>query len=172
MTNSTMELLQESSWEELREEARKIEGDLDIKLSSYAKLGSRFSHGGDKGGDYGLYYFGIPPIELNRKIMAIFGNPSDHRATPTIAKSTEEEDHLIRSTKKIKSFNSTAFIESENEVEMVIKEMGENNTSQTPALQEKIPAKSFKEALTTTPNRDYTFDSRVEILSSDEEDED
>ncbi|KAJ0111901.1 hypothetical protein Patl1_00230 [Pistacia atlantica] len=30
--------LQESGWEELRKEARKIEGDLEVKLSSYAKL--------------------------------------------------------------------------------------------------------------------------------------
>ncbi|KAL6007914.1 Golgi SNAP receptor complex member 1-2 [Asimina triloba] len=42
--------LQESGWEELRKEARKIEGDLDVKLSSYAKLGARFSQGyGDSG---------------------------------------------------------------------------------------------------------------------------
>ncbi|KAL8142198.1 hypothetical protein V2J09_015230 [Rumex salicifolius] len=38
--------LQESGWEELRKEARKIEGDLDVKLSSYAKLGSRYTQGG------------------------------------------------------------------------------------------------------------------------------
>ncbi|GMY23197.1 Golgi SNAP receptor complex member 1-2 [Fagus crenata] len=38
--------LQESGWEELRKEARKIEGDLDVKLSSYAKLGARFTQGG------------------------------------------------------------------------------------------------------------------------------
>lgn len=38
--------LQEAGWEELRKEARKIEGDLDVKLSSYAKLGSRFTQGG------------------------------------------------------------------------------------------------------------------------------
>jgi Golgi SNAP receptor complex protein 1 len=38
--------LQESGWEELRREARKIEGDLDVKLSSYAKLGARFNQGG------------------------------------------------------------------------------------------------------------------------------
>ena len=38
--------LQESAWEELRKEARKIEGDLDVKLSSYAKLGARFTQGG------------------------------------------------------------------------------------------------------------------------------
>ncbi|XP_074272904.1 Golgi SNAP receptor complex member 1-2 [Silene latifolia] len=37
--------LQESGWEELRKEARKIEGDLDVKLSSYAKLASRSSQG-------------------------------------------------------------------------------------------------------------------------------
>ncbi|GAB2272005.1 Golgi SNAP receptor complex member 1-2 [Dionaea muscipula] len=38
--------LQESGWEELRKEARKIEGDLDVKLSSYAKLGARFTQAG------------------------------------------------------------------------------------------------------------------------------
>jgi len=38
--------LQESGWEELRKEARKIEGDLDVKLSSYAKLGGRFTQTG------------------------------------------------------------------------------------------------------------------------------
>lgn len=36
----------ESGWEELRKEARKLEGDLDVKLSSYAKLGGMLSHGG------------------------------------------------------------------------------------------------------------------------------
>lgn len=42
----SMEILQESGWEELRKEARKIEGDLDVKLSSYAKLGARVTQGG------------------------------------------------------------------------------------------------------------------------------
>lgn len=45
MTDSSLDL-QESGWEELRREARKIEGDLDVKLSSYAKLGARFTQGG------------------------------------------------------------------------------------------------------------------------------
>ncbi|KAI3416818.1 Golgi SNAP receptor complex member 1 [Psidium guajava] len=45
VADSSLEL-QESGWEELRKEARKIEGDLDVKLSSYAKLGARFSQGG------------------------------------------------------------------------------------------------------------------------------
>ncbi|MFS8022828.1 putative golgi SNAP receptor complex, subunit 1 [Helianthus anomalus] len=42
---------QESGWEELRKEARKIEGDLDVKLSSYAKLGARVTQGGFADGD-------------------------------------------------------------------------------------------------------------------------
>lgn len=33
----------EEEWDELRKEARKIEGDLDVRLSSYAKLGGTFS---------------------------------------------------------------------------------------------------------------------------------
>ncbi|KAL2892455.1 Golgi SNAP receptor complex member 1-2 [Bienertia sinuspersici] len=46
MSDLNMEL-QESGWEELRKEARKIEGDLDVKLSSYAKLGARFTQDGE-----------------------------------------------------------------------------------------------------------------------------
>ncbi|KAK6162540.1 hypothetical protein DH2020_002381 [Rehmannia glutinosa] len=42
----SMDVLQESGWEELRKEARKLEGDLDVKLSSYAKLGARVNQGG------------------------------------------------------------------------------------------------------------------------------
>ncbi|XP_075510885.1 Golgi SNAP receptor complex member 1-2-like isoform X7 [Primulina tabacum] len=41
-----MDALQELGWEELRKEARRIESDLDVKLSSYAKLGARFIQGG------------------------------------------------------------------------------------------------------------------------------
>ncbi|KAF9687716.1 hypothetical protein SADUNF_Sadunf02G0121900 [Salix dunnii] len=48
MSDPNLEL-QESGWEELRREARKIEGDLDVKLSSYAKLGARFT---TQGGGY------------------------------------------------------------------------------------------------------------------------
>ncbi|RWW27322.1 hypothetical protein BHE74_00054569 [Ensete ventricosum] len=45
--------LQESGWEVLRKEAMKIEGDLDVKLSSYAKLASRFTHSSPGYGDNG-----------------------------------------------------------------------------------------------------------------------
>ncbi|XP_042510090.1 Golgi SNAP receptor complex member 1-2-like [Macadamia integrifolia] len=45
MADLTLEL-QEAGWEELRKEARKIEGDLDGKLSSYAKLSAMFNQGG------------------------------------------------------------------------------------------------------------------------------
>ncbi|XP_073045216.1 Golgi SNAP receptor complex member 1-2-like isoform X3 [Primulina eburnea] len=41
-----MDASQESGWEELQKEARRIESDLDVKLSSYAKLGARFTQGG------------------------------------------------------------------------------------------------------------------------------
>lgn len=36
----------DTGWEDLRREARKLEGDLDMKLSSYAKLGGMLVHGG------------------------------------------------------------------------------------------------------------------------------
>ncbi|KAL4352412.1 hypothetical protein GQ457_06G032740 [Hibiscus cannabinus] len=51
--------LQESGWEDLRKEARKIEGDLDVKLSSYAKLGARFTPGG-------YVDTGSPPVGSSR----------------------------------------------------------------------------------------------------------
>ncbi|KAG0447629.1 hypothetical protein HPP92_028234 [Vanilla planifolia] len=41
--DSSLEL-QESGWEELRKEARKVEGDIDVKLSSYSKVAARFTH--------------------------------------------------------------------------------------------------------------------------------
>ncbi|MCO5587523.1 hypothetical protein L7F22_041473 [Adiantum nelumboides] len=37
---------QDGRWEDLRREARKLESDLDMKLSSYAKLGGMLAHGG------------------------------------------------------------------------------------------------------------------------------
>lgn len=49
--------LQESGWEELRKEARKIEGDLDVKLSSYAKLGARYTQSGPLSHSTPLYLF-------------------------------------------------------------------------------------------------------------------
>ncbi|KAK6920289.1 hypothetical protein RJ641_016193 [Dillenia turbinata] len=49
MADHNLEILQESGWEELRKESRKLEGDIDVKLSSYAKLGARFTHGNGSG---------------------------------------------------------------------------------------------------------------------------
>lgn len=43
--SETMDAM-DAGWEELRREARKLEGDLDVRLSSYAKLGGRLAHGG------------------------------------------------------------------------------------------------------------------------------
>lgn len=56
MADSSLEL-QEAGWEELRKEARKIEGDLDVKLSSYAKLGARFTHGGNSTTCFSNFFF-------------------------------------------------------------------------------------------------------------------
>lgn len=52
MGDSSAEL-QESGWEELRKEARKVEGDIEVKLSSYAKVGSRFHNHPTGYGDNG-----------------------------------------------------------------------------------------------------------------------
>ncbi|KAF1884175.1 hypothetical protein Lal_00035240 [Lupinus albus] len=51
--------IQESGWEDLRKEARKIEGDIDVKLSSYAKLGTRFTQ-------RGYVDSGSPPLASSR----------------------------------------------------------------------------------------------------------
>jgi hypothetical protein len=48
------------SWEELRKEARKIEGDLDVKLSSYNKLRGTLAHGGCSFGDPFFLLYACP----------------------------------------------------------------------------------------------------------------
>ncbi|XP_028053714.1 uncharacterized protein LOC114258058 [Camellia sinensis] len=98
-------------------------------------------------------------------------NIVEHQASPNTAKSTEEEDHLIRSTKKIKSSDTSAPSEMDTEVIMATIIGEEDPRSQSLPSQASPPAKSFKEALSTARNYDYTFDSRVEVLSSDEEDD-
>ncbi|CAD5190931.1 unnamed protein product [Musa acuminata subsp. malaccensis] len=50
MGDSTLGL-QESGWEQLRMEARKIESDPDVELSSVAKLASRFTNSSSGYGD-------------------------------------------------------------------------------------------------------------------------
>ncbi|KAL7193312.1 hypothetical protein ACSBR2_025008 [Camellia fascicularis] len=103
--------------------------------------------------------------------MTIFDKHSGQQNFQTTTKSDEEEDHLVRSTKKIKSSNSSEHTDLENEVEMA-HATSEGNSPQILPLQEPLPTKSFKEALTTNTTRDYMFDNGVELLSSDEEDED
>ena len=69
--------LQESEWEELRREARKLEGDLDMKLSSYARLardeldalGVGFSHLVARTGVVATLGTGRPPIVTLRADM-------------------------------------------------------------------------------------------------------
>lgn len=73
MADSSLEL-QEAGWEELRKEARKIEGDLDVKLSSYAKLGARFTHGGNSTtyfSNFFLFFLNIskPLFDMNEFLI-------------------------------------------------------------------------------------------------------
>ncbi|XP_024523007.1 Golgi SNAP receptor complex member 1-2 isoform X3 [Selaginella moellendorffii] len=51
-------------WEELRREARKIEGDLDVKLSSYAKLGGMLAHGDGHGAGAGDVAYNSMEMEI------------------------------------------------------------------------------------------------------------
>ncbi|KAE8721271.1 Golgi SNAP receptor complex member 1-2 [Hibiscus syriacus] len=94
MTDPNLDL-QESGWEELRKEARKIEGDLDVKLSSYIKLGARFTQ--EESGALSFFLLlcdniylhlgyvdtGSPPIESSRswkfeiEIQSLLEKPLD-----------------------------------------------------------------------------------------------
>ncbi|KAL7163813.1 hypothetical protein ACSBR2_039852 [Camellia fascicularis] len=92
---------------------------------------------------------------------------------PNAAQSTEEEeDHLVRSTKKIKSSIPLSNTEMETEVEMLSEKGDEGHSEPCLIPPRNLPPKSFKDALVTVRQSDYTFDSSVEILSSDEEDDD
>lgn len=68
MTDQNLEL-QESGWEELRREARKIEGDLDVKLNSYAKLGARFTQGGTHAFSKFLFRFMRCAFRFDTKLL-------------------------------------------------------------------------------------------------------
>ena len=71
--------LQESEWEELQREARKLKGDLDVKLSSYARLahdeldalGVGFRHLVMRTGVVSTLGTGRPPIVVLRANMDV-----------------------------------------------------------------------------------------------------
>jgi hypothetical protein len=52
----------DGGWEELRKEARKVEGDLDVKLSSYNKLGGMLAHGGANPNRIFCFFFWPPSV--------------------------------------------------------------------------------------------------------------
>ncbi len=60
------------SWEELRKEARKIEGDLDVKLSSYNKLRGMLAHGGCSFDDPCFLCTGLPMEVVPLVILFLF----------------------------------------------------------------------------------------------------
>ncbi|KAI8011096.1 hypothetical protein LOK49_LG06G02955 [Camellia lanceoleosa] len=90
-----------------------------------------------------------------------------------LEETTEEEDHLIRSTKKIKSYVTLieAVFDNETNMEFEVSKEGlpphATNDLRSPT---SLPSKAFKDALNQSRRGDYIFDSRVEILSSDEKD--
>ncbi|KAI8028631.1 hypothetical protein LOK49_LG02G03621 [Camellia lanceoleosa] len=93
------------------------------------------------------------------------------KVSPNFEKSSEEEDHLIRSTKKIKSANLVEDQPMEPKMVMETEELGENSRMQDPSPPQPSLPKSFKAALTESKTRDYFFDDRVELFLPDEEDE-
>lgn len=84
----------ESGWEELRKEARKLEGDLDVKLSSYAKLGGMLSHGGDVGGDGSWKSMEMEIESLLEKLLDI--NDSMSRCVAAATSTTSVTQKLAR----------------------------------------------------------------------------
>eukprot|EP00249_Psilotum_nudum_P013252 c24240_g1_i1 orf=628-1338(-) len=93
----------DSGWEELRREARKIEGDLDVKLSSYAKLGGALAHGGYMesgssvdviGGDGSLKSMEIEIESLLEKLLDI--NDSMSRCASSAIATTSVTQKLAR----------------------------------------------------------------------------
>ncbi|XP_028105264.1 uncharacterized protein LOC114304299, partial [Camellia sinensis] len=81
----------------------------------------------------------------------------DHLATLDTGpngRSPEEEDHLVRSTKKIKSTSAP------------IEDQDMNDSIQAPT--EEQPQRSFKQALTATKANEKAFDNDLERLSDDD----
>ncbi|KAL7230600.1 hypothetical protein ACSBR2_008965 [Camellia fascicularis] len=114
----------------------------------------------------------------------MFGNlsmssPSASVGDP-ITTSQEEEDHLIRSTKKIKSKESMG----EQDMEITAESTPPLNPTNPAEATSKLPsqsgdaatdppkAKSFKEALALPKSSDFYFDDAVDALFSDNEGED
>ncbi|XP_024372384.1 Golgi SNAP receptor complex member 1-2 [Physcomitrium patens] len=78
----------EGGWEELRKEARKIEGDLDVKLSSYAKLG------GDIRGDGSWKSMELEIESLLEKLLDV--NDSMSRCVAAATSTTSVTQKLAR----------------------------------------------------------------------------
>ncbi|KAI7980939.1 hypothetical protein LOK49_Contig90G00002 [Camellia lanceoleosa] len=97
--------------------------------------------------------------------------PGDLHKPSKQGKSAEEEDHLIRGTKKIKSSAVDKKDNMANVADMDTEVLHKDHRGQEAAALGPLPPKSFKKALATIKNNDYTFDSRVKILSSDKEDD-
>ncbi|KAI8015444.1 hypothetical protein LOK49_LG05G01489 [Camellia lanceoleosa] len=92
-------------------------------------------------------------------------------------KSQEEKDHLIRSTKKIKSKDSMGEVEMEVPTEdpflhnpLTPSQASSPKLLSTPIEGPKV--KSFKEALTAPKSKDLYFDDLEDTIKSEDEDDD
>ncbi|MCO5590978.1 hypothetical protein L7F22_044954 [Adiantum nelumboides] len=92
----------DTGWEELRREARKLEGDLDLKLSSYAKLGGMLAHGGymegspstDVGGDGSWKSMEVEIDALLKRLLDV--NDAMSRCAAEAAHTTSVTQKLAR----------------------------------------------------------------------------
>ncbi|MCO5549166.1 hypothetical protein L7F22_002633 [Adiantum nelumboides] len=92
----------DTGWEELRREARKLESDLDLKLSSYAKLGGMLAHGGymegssstDVGGDGSCKSMEVEIDALLKRLLDV--NDAMSRCAAEAAHTTSVTQKLAR----------------------------------------------------------------------------
>lgn len=88
----------------------------------------------------------------------------------SLRKSQVEEDHLIRSTKKIKNKDSVGKKDMDTSTESDPRTIPSTSSSNPPV--EAIKVKSFKEALVAPQSTDFYFDAISDTISPNGEDED
>ncbi|KAI8017734.1 hypothetical protein LOK49_LG04G00157 [Camellia lanceoleosa] len=90
-----------------------------------------------------------------------------HSASPT--KTQEEEDHLVRSTKKIKSKEHLETMDTTDSSRLPTPSVPVPGPKEASTEGQKI--KSFKKALAAPQNADFYFDDSMDSLSADEDED-
>ncbi|KAI8005960.1 hypothetical protein LOK49_LG07G02581 [Camellia lanceoleosa] len=125
--------------------------------------------------DCAKVYLGGPWVIMDHYLTVCKWELDFKVSEDSVTKSQEEEDHLVRSTKKIKSQEDTG------EVGMDIAEIPSLSSHQViehesqatathPLITEGQKLKSFKKALAAPKNNDFYFDKTMDQISIDEED--